>query len=128
MVRRTVGVLAIAAAAIALVASVSAQDRDNNKAKPQDDKPADRIELTAKIVKVDLAKSIITVDDAGTQRDFTVTKATKIVGPRGAANKERLGDERFAPGWEMKLTISADGKKLLQIQLPLRKNKKADKE
>jgi hypothetical protein len=123
MVRRTVGVLAVAVATLALVASVSARQQDRNKPKP-----AGATELTTKVVRVDVAKGILTVDDAGKKRDFRVTAETQIVGPRGAANKERLKDERFAPGWEMKLTIAADGKKLLKIQLPLRKEKKADKQ
>jgi hypothetical protein len=122
MVRRTIGVLAVAAATLALVASVSARQQEKNKPKP-----AGTAELTAKVVRVDVAKGILTVDDAGKERDFRVTGETRIVGPRGAASKERLKDERFAPGWEMKLTITADGKKLLKIQLPLRKEKKADK-
>jgi hypothetical protein len=126
MIRRTVGGLAIVAVTLALVASGGAQQKD--KAKPKDGKPAATTELTAKVVKVDVAKSILTVEDAGKQRDFRVTAETKIVGPRGAASKERLKDERFAPGWELKLTLAADGKKLLQIQLPLRTNKKADEE
>lgn len=123
MVRRTVGVLVIAAMVLALVASVSAQQKDKKEAKP-----AATTVLTAKVVKVDVAKGILTVDDGGKRRDFRVTEETKIVGPRGAANKERLKDERFAPGWEMKLTIAADGKKLVQIQLPLRREKRADKQ
>ena len=45
---------------------------------------------------MDAAKRILTVEDAGKQRDFTVTAETKIVGPRGAASKEGLKDERFA--------------------------------
>ena len=123
MVHRTVGVLAVAVATLALVASVSARQQDRNKPKP-----AGATELTTKVVRVDVAKGILTVDDAGKKRDFRVTDDTRIVGPRGAANKERLKDERFAPGWEMKLTIAPDGKKLLKIQLPLRKEKKADKQ
>jgi hypothetical protein len=110
-------VLAVAVATLALVVSAAAQKKDK-------DKPKNAKELTAKVVKVDVARRIITVDDAGKKRDFPVTAETKIVGPRGAPSKERLKDERFAPGWELKLTISADGKKLLQIQLPLRKEKK----
>jgi hypothetical protein len=123
MVRRTVGVLVVAAAALVLVASVSARQQEKNKPRP-----AGATELKAKVVRVDVAKGILTVEDAGKERDFKVTAETQIVGPRGAANKERLKDERFAPGWEMKLTIAPDGKKLLKIQLPLRKEKKADKQ
>jgi hypothetical protein len=123
MVRRTVGVLAVATAALVLVASVSARQQDKNK-----QQPAGATELKAKVVRVDVAKGILTVDDAGKERDFRVTAQTPIVGPRGAASKERLKDERFAPGWEMKLTIAPDGKKLLKIQLPLRKEKKADQQ
>jgi hypothetical protein len=121
MVRRTGGVLVIAAATLALVASLPAQQQDKGKS-------AGTTVLTAKVVRVDVAKGILTVDDAGKERDFRVTPQTQIVGPRGAPNRERLKDERFAPGWEMKLTIAGDGKKLLKIQLPLRKEKKADKQ
>src|SRR5262249_46940176 len=122
----TVGMLAIAATILVLVASVSAQQKDDAKTKSKDAKST-TTELTVKVVKLDVATGILTVDDAGMNRDFRVTKETKIVGPRGAASKDRLKDERFAPGWELKLTIAADGKKLVQIQLPLRKAKK-DKE
>jgi hypothetical protein len=115
MVRRTIGSLAIAMTLV-LVASEAAQQKDKNTT-----------ELTAKVVKTDVDKSIITVVDMGKNRDFSVTDETKIIGPKGFDSKERLKDERFAPGWELKLTIAADGKKLVQIQLPLRKEKK-DKE
>jgi hypothetical protein len=124
MVRRSVGALVIAAASLALVVSGSARQQDQNK---KDAKPAATTERTAKVVKVDMARGILTVDDAGTSRDFKVTEQTKIVGPRGAASKERLKDERFGPGWELKLTLTTDGKKLVQIRLPLRKEKKGDK-
>ena len=125
MIRKIVGALAVAVATLALVASGAPLQQDKGKSK--DTKPPGATELTAKVVKVDTAKGILTVDDGGKEREFKVTNDTKIVGPRGQANKERLKDERFAPGWEMKLTIAPDGKKLLKIQLPLRKEKKADK-
>jgi hypothetical protein len=126
MVRKTVGALVVAVATLALVASGAPLQQDNSKSK--DTKQPGATEVAVKVVKVDTAKSIITVDDAGKEREFKVTADTKIVGPRGQANKDRLKDERFAPGWELKLTIGADGKKLLQVRLPLRKEKKADKE
>jgi hypothetical protein len=121
MGRRTVGVLAIAAT-LALLAAVSARQKDKDTAQPKVSKPAATTEFTAKLVKVDVARSILTVDDASKNRDFSVTEQTKILGPRGAPNKARLKDERFAPGGELKLTTAADGKKLVQIQLPLRKD------
>jgi hypothetical protein len=116
MVRRAVGALAIATTLI-LLAAQAAQQKDK-----------DTTELTAKVVKTDVEKGILTVADMGKNREFTVTEQTKIVGPKGFDSKERLKDERFAAGWELKLTIAADGKKLVQIQLPLRKEKKSDKE
>jgi hypothetical protein len=126
MVRKLVAAFVVAVATMALVVSGAPLQQDKSKSK--DTKPPGATELTAKVVKLDTAKSILTVDDAGKEREFKVTNDTKIVGPRGQANKERLKDERFAPGWELQLTIASDGKKLLQIRLPLRKEKKADKE
>jgi hypothetical protein len=126
MMRGIVGMLVTAAAMLTLVTLGTTQQQD--KTKSQDAQPAGATEVTAKVVKLDTAKSILTVDDAGKQREFKVTEETKIVGPRGAASKERLKDERFAPGWELNLIVAADGKQLLQIRLPLRKEKKADKE
>jgi hypothetical protein len=128
MGRFTVGMLVLVAATLALFGLVAAQQKDKDRAKPKDLQPAALNELTAKLVRVDVAKGSITVEDAGQERDFRVTEQTKIIGPRGAVNKARLKDERFAPGWELKLTIAADGKKMVQIQLPLRKEKKSDKE
>src|SRR5262249_244402 len=122
MNRRTVGVLALVAVTLALLALVWPQQKDKDKAKANDVRPAASNELTAKLVKVDVAKGRITVEDTGQERDFRVTEQTKIIGPRGAANKARLKDERFAPGGELKLTLATDGKKLVQIQLPLRKD------
>ena len=123
---RQSGTLALLAAlAAALSAQAQQKDKDKAKTKDKDAKPA-TTELTAKLVKVDEAKSSITVDDGGKKRDFSVTDDTKIVGPRGGVSKNRLKDDRFVPGWEMKLTIAADGKKLTHIQLPIRKSEKPD--
>jgi hypothetical protein len=56
----------------------------------------------------------------GKKMDLKVDDDTKIVGPHGGVSKERLKDERLAPGAEIKVTM--DGKKVKQIQLLIWRN------
>ena len=79
-------------------------------------------EVTCKVTKVDAAKMIVSVTtDDGKKMELKVGDDTKIVGPRGGVSKERLTDDRLKAGAEIKVTMSADGKTVKQIQLPIRK-------
>jgi hypothetical protein len=93
---------------------VAAQD----KAK-KDDKDTSKI-ISGKVTKVDATKMTVSVTtDDGKKMDLTVTDDTKIVGPRGGVSKDRLKDDRLHVGAEIKIMM--DGKKVTQIQLPMRK-------
>ena len=93
------------------VGLVAAQAKDAKK---------EGTEIKAKVTKVDATKMTVSVTtDDGKKMDLTVTDDTKIVGPRGGVSKDRLKDDRLTVGAEIKVTM--DGKKVTQIQLPMRK-------
>jgi hypothetical protein len=98
------------------VGLVAAQAKDAKK---------DAKEIKAKVTKVDAAKSTVSVTtDDGKKMDLKIDEDTKIVGPRGGVSAERLKDDRLAPGAEIKIMM--DGKKVKQIELPMRKSDKKD--
>src|SRR5262249_21726172 len=77
-------------------------------------------EIKVKVTKVDATKNTISVTtEDGKKMDLAVEEDTKIVGPRGGVSKNRLKDDRLVPGAEIKVTM--DGKKVKEIQLPVRK-------
>ncbi|MFL5339317.1 MAG: hypothetical protein ACJ8F7_04040 [Gemmataceae bacterium] len=104
-------------------------------AHPQD-KPADKGEHeprghSAKIVKVDPAKLIITVKtEDGKTHELHVTGETKFYGPRGGLSEKGIEDDRVAVGNEIRFWMGKSGRKLEEIHLPVRKGdekKPADK-
>ena len=77
-------------------------------------------EVTCKVTKVDATKMVVSVTtEDGKKMELKVGDDTQIVGPRGGVSKERLMDDRLKAGAEIKVTM--DGKKVTQIQLPIRK-------
>jgi hypothetical protein len=79
-------------------------------------------EVTCKVTKVDADKKVVSVTtEDGKKMELKITDDTKIVGPRGGLSKERLKDDRLKVGAEIKVTLGADGKKVMQIMLPIRK-------
>jgi hypothetical protein len=81
-----------------------------------EDKPQIPGGIEGKVKSVDVEKDAITiVTDKGTQRTFSVSKDTTMVGPRGGKVRRRLRDPRFQDG--MPVTIVAEGKAATEIHL-----------
>jgi hypothetical protein len=111
MLRRSVGAIIGLMVAVGVLAAQQAKDKDAKGGK----------EITAKVVKVDADKMVVTVTlEDGKKKDLKIGEDTKIVGPRGGVSTERLKDDRLKVGAEIKVTMSADGKTVKQIQLPIR--------
>jgi hypothetical protein len=107
--------------AVGLLAAQQAKDKDAKNAK----------EITAKIIKVDVDKQVITVTmEDGKKKDLNISQDTRIIGPGGNVSQARLKDNRLTPGAEIKLMMGADGKTVKQLQLLPRKgaNKSPDKD
>ena len=118
MLRKSVGAIVGLLVMVGMVAAQQAKDKDAKGGK----------EITAKVTKVDAAKMIVSVTtDDGKKMELKVGDDTKIVGPRGGVSKERLKDDRLKAGAEIKVTMSADGKTVKQIQLPMRTSGAKDK-
>jgi hypothetical protein len=105
--------VACVAVLLCLAGAVMAQ-KDKKEYKPT--KPT----YMGKVVSVNTEKNILVVDHDGKKESYIVGKATKILGPRGG--KTDLKDERLKAGAEV--GIVADGKKLKEVQLQTRKDKK----
>jgi predicted RNA-binding protein len=92
-----------------------------------DDKPGVK-GTAATVVKVDLAKMILTVKVDGKTMDLTIGEDTKFIGPRGGdrgTGEKGLKDDVLAPGAEIHFVGSKNGKQIEEIHLPVRKS--ADK-
>jgi hypothetical protein len=89
---------------------VAAQDKDKGKGKEKDPP-----RVKAKLVKVDVKKSTLTVEIGGKTQDVVVGKDVKIVGPRGGATN--LKDKRLQPG--IVLGLQYDGKVLKAVHIPV---------
>src|SRR5262245_19025858 len=125
MARKSVGAVALGAA-LAVALAAQARQKDKEKPKPKDAKPAGT-ELLARLVKVDVEKGALTVtDEAGKRRDFAVTDDTRAIGPRGGVSRDRLKDDRFTPGAELKRIGAPCGRALGQVEVPPRKSDQAD--
>ncbi len=77
------------------------------------------------IVKVDTAKSTLTVHTQTGDKTYTIAQTTQIVGPRGGIVHKRLQDPRFHAG--LHVTIVASGMAATQVLLGVdRKAKTGD--
>jgi hypothetical protein len=90
---------------------------------PKDSRePADTQGVKAKVVRVDAAKKVLTVTlETGKAMDYTITPATKFIGPRGGVSAEGLKDDRLAPGAEVRLVPTPGSHMLKEVHLPVRK-------
>jgi hypothetical protein len=108
MLRKSVGAVVGLLVVVSLIPAQQGKDAKSGK------------EVTAKVVKVDADKMVVSVTtEDGKKMELKVGDDTQIVGPRGGVSKERLMDDRLKAGAEIKVTM--DGKKVTQIQLPIRK-------
>jgi hypothetical protein len=110
MLRKSVGTIVGLLVVVGLVAAQQGKDTKGGK------------EVTCKVTKVDADKKVVSVTtEDGKKMQLKISDDTKIVGPRGGVSDQRLKDDRLVAGAEIKVTMSADGKTVKQIQLPLRK-------
>jgi hypothetical protein len=85
--------------------------------------PKDAIAGTVKSVDMKAANFTITLDK-GKDRTFHVDKATEFWGPRGGdrgTGPAGLKDDCMAPGYDIKVTPTKDGKTAKDVYLPNRK-------
>ena len=115
MLRQAFGVFMLVSVG-ALVAADTKDTKDKEKVEGK----------TAKVVKVDLDKKILTVmTDDKKKIELVIGDDVQFIGPRGGVSKEGLKDDRLAVGNEITL-VYADkaGKKLKEVRLPVRDNDK----
>ena len=80
-------------------------------------------ELTAKIVKVDVKKKVVTVSTEDGKKDYDVNDDTKFIGPKGGVSDKGINDDRLVPGTEVRLVIAGNNRTLREVHLPERKAK-----
>ena len=80
-------------------------------------------ELTAKIVKVDVKKKVVTVSTEDGKKDYDVNDDSKFIGPKGGVSDKGINDDRLVPGTEVRLVIAGNNRTLREVHLPERKAK-----
>jgi hypothetical protein len=104
--------LLLAGATISIVGLISAGAQESKKG----EKPQIPGGIEGHVKKVDVEKETLTiVTDAGTQRTFSVTEDTTMLGPRGGKVRRGLHDPRFHEG--MSLTVVASGTTAKEVHL-----------
>jgi hypothetical protein len=104
MKKRAIGTL-LCAIAVATFASLAARAAG----------PEVKGGIEGKVVSVDVAKGSVVISSEGSEKTFSVTAATTIVGPRGGAVRRRLHDPRFHEG--LPITVVANGNTATQLLL-----------
>jgi hypothetical protein len=106
-----------AIALIVLAGSLLAAD-----AKADKDAKKEGKEVKATVVKVNADKNTLTVKmEDGKTKEIKIGKSTKFVGPRGGVSDDGIKDDRLTAGAEVTLMMSADGKSVSEVRLPVRK-------
>ena len=80
-------------------------------------------ELKAKLVKVDLKKSTLTVKTDDGDKSYDVNDETKFIGPKGGVSDKGIKDDRLVAGVELKLVIAGNNRTLREVHIPERKSK-----
>jgi len=75
-------------------------------------------ELNAKLVKVDVKKSTLTVKTDEGNKTYDVNAETKFIGPKGGVSEKGIKDERLVAGVELKLLIAGNNKTLHEVHIP----------
>jgi hypothetical protein len=81
-------------------------------------------EVKCKVVKVDVKKMILTVQAGTDKKEYTLSKDTKFIGPKGGVSAEGIKDDRLVPGAEIRLIVAANNRTVREVHLPERKTKK----
>ena len=83
--------------------------------------------IEGQVKRVDAEKSTLTiVTSGGSERTFTLTDDTTMLGPRGGKVRRRLNDPRFHEG--MELTVVASGSTAKEVHLGYSRRRDAAKE
>jgi hypothetical protein len=80
-------------------------------------------ELKGKIVKVDVAKSTITVQTDEGRKTYMVNDDTKFIGPKSGKSDAGIKDDRLVKGAEVTLLIAGNNRTLREVHLPERTRK-----
>jgi len=104
MSKRAMGTL-LCAIAVAAFASLAAQAAG----------PEVKGGIEGKVVSVDANKGTLTISSQGSEKTYTVTATTTIVGPRGGIVHRRLHDPRFHEG--LPITVVPAGDNATQLLL-----------
>jgi len=97
----------------------------SEKPKPDSDKPEPK-GTEAVVVKVDVAKMVLTVKVGNRAMDLSIGDETKFIGPRGGDRGEGakgLKDDVLTPGAEIRF-VQGKGKTVEEVHLPVRKSDK----
>ena len=80
-------------------------------------------EITGKLVKVDVKKSVLTVKTLDGVKNYDVNSDTKFVGPKGGVSDKGIKDDRLVAGAMLKLVIAGNNRTLREVRLPAKKSK-----
>lgn len=80
-------------------------------------------EVMAKLVKVDVAKSTLTVKTDDGEKSYDVNDETKFIGPKGGVSEKGIKDDRLVKDVELKLVIAGNNRTLREVHIPEKKKK-----
>ena len=78
-------------------------------------------EVTGKLVKVDVKKSVLTVKTDDGEKTYDVNDDTKFIGPKGGVSDKGIKDDRLVAGVELKLVIAGNNRTLREVHIPEKK-------
>ncbi len=83
-------------------------------------------EVKCKVVKVEVAKKILTVQTDDGNKVYTISDDTKFIGPRGGVSDSGIKDDRLVKGAEITMVIAGNNRTVREVHLPERKKDKAN--
>jgi hypothetical protein len=79
--------------------------------------------ITAKLVKVDVKKNVLTVKTDEGNKNYDVNDDTKFIGPKGGISDKGIKDDRLVAGVQLELVIAGNNRTLREVHIPERKSK-----
>lgn len=76
------------------------------------------------IVKVDVAKKILTVKVGEESKEYEVNEETKFIGPKGGESREGIKDTRLVKGVAVNLVIAGNNRTAREVHIPAAVEKK----